>query len=502
LLETTGLVHLSGHRSDLNLDEITIFDPDMGMLSRGTVVFLAVENPSSTELAARVAADRGAAGIVIGPRTTASQRQAIGELGLVVFQRSTGLNWVETIDAVRRAAIAADNSPTTNLGVADGDLLGLADALADVLGGPIVLEDSRFNVLAYSTYSGSFDHGRDLTILGRRTPKEWVDHLSDDGTLSVLVSSDEVVEVRDGPRAARRRLVSGLRSGGEFLGLLWVAEGEKPLPPDAAHLMKEAAILAAAHIIHHQLHMRERESSRASLVKGLLEGTTVPQSTVEQLGLQVGSRYAVIGLRETDDGHIAGKHARLVEAVNTYCQAYRWSAASCGVGGAVYVIVSMPKSGTNDPHMRLVDGLGQGLLETCERALDRKVLVAISELSSRLTSAPTLRKQVDRCLELSFDGVSLTGVVTFQGLRSRIALGRAAQAVREDPMLLFPELEILKTIDRDDGTNYVDTLGAFLMSLGNMRTAAEKLGVHITTLRYRMLYGLLLRDGGEESAEV
>jgi sugar diacid utilization regulator len=248
----------------------------------------------------------------------------------------------------------------------------------------------------------------------------------------------------------------------------------------------------------------------------LLEATAVPQSTVEQLGLQMGSHYAVIGLRELGDGHYAGKHARLVEAVNTYCLAYRWSAASCGVGGAVYVIVSVPKSGTNDPHMRLVDGLGQGLLETCERALNSKVLVAISELSSRLTSAPTLMKQVDRCLELSLGGVSPTGVVTFQGLRSGIALGRAAQAVWEDPMLRFPELEILQTIDLDDGTNYVDTLGAFLMSLGNMRTAAEKLGVHITTLRYRlgrihqiagidvqdadtrMLYGLLLRDGGGE----
>jgi sugar diacid utilization regulator len=125
-------------------------------------------------------------------------------------------------------------------------------------------------------------------------------------------------------------------------------------------------------------------------------------------------------------------------------------------------------------------------------------------------------KQVDRCLEFSLGAEDPTGVVTFDGCRSAIALGCAAQAIREDPMLRFPELEILRKSDSDEGTNYVDTLGASLMSLGNMRAAAEKMGVHITTLHYRLgrihqsagtdtqgsdtrlLYGLLLRDGGGE----
>lgn len=513
IFHAAGLTYLGGYRPDLRLDEIAIYDPESTDLLTGSLVLLAIEDPMNAESAARTAVAQGAAGVVIGSWTPQDHRRSIQELGVVVLERPPELNWLQTVTALRVASSEVPDVDSVKVGVTDGDLLALAETLADVLGGPIVIEDARFNVLAYSTYAGSFDHGRDSTILGRRTPQEWVDHLSADGTLQVLAGSDSVVEIMDGPRGARRRLVSGLRAEGEFLGLLWLAEGDNPLRPDADRLLMEAAVLTAAHVIHYQSHMRERATSHGFVVKSLLDGSRVSQSAVEQLGLKPSSRHAVLGLRLRQASDVGPRTtARLIDTVTTYCQAYRWAAASCGIGNAVYVIADLPKAGTTtDSYLRLVEGLGQGLLETCEHAFGGQVIVAVSDASPRLNAMPGLMVQVDRSLDHCSEQPGAGGVVTFHESRNGIALRLAADAVRADPILRFPELDVLREMDRDEGTDYVRTLKSYLHSLGNARVAAEALGIHLTTLRYRLsriehiagidigdadtrqLYGLLLR---------
>lgn len=61
------------------------------------------------------------------------------------------------------------------------DLFALADALAAMVGGPVVIDDPYLRVLAYSAVDGSVDHVRRGSILGRGLPEVWRSRLEDLG---------------------------------------------------------------------------------------------------------------------------------------------------------------------------------------------------------------------------------------------------------------------------------------------------------------------------------
>ena len=43
--------------------------------------------------------------------------------------------------------------------------------------------------------------------------------------LARLRHAEDIILIEHGPLAARRRLITSVRSGGELIGIIWVAEG-------------------------------------------------------------------------------------------------------------------------------------------------------------------------------------------------------------------------------------------------------------------------------------
>ncbi|WP_197377521.1 PucR family transcriptional regulator [Mycolicibacterium baixiangningiae] len=447
------------------------------------------------------AVHRGARALVTDPLPDAVLqriRPVAERTGLCLLERSGDLPWLVLSDMIRDLIQHAEADRIRGSGVALEDLAGLAESLAEMLGGPVIIEDAKFRVLSYSSSTDQVDRGRDIAILGRRIPDGWLGHLESLGVIDRLLGTDEIVTVDDGPFEARRRLLCSIRAERFLLGILWVAEGETPLPPDIHDRMAAAARTAAPFLLRHQEAGFQRRATQNRQMRLLLDQGTIPQSTAEEYGLSPADRYTVLGLRASPDALLTNlDRNRTVESVGMYCQSYRWRAATTTIGHTVYCVLAHDRE-TSDG--RLSD-FASAVGEHVRRALlGRGVQVSLSRTVRGLQEIPTARRQVDEVLETCPAADPLT-VITFDDALSRIALSRVGQFLKSNA-IDYPKLDRLRAEDEASGSEYTATLSAYLSAFGNVVAAARRLNVHVTTLRYRLkrihaISGLDLDDPAE-----
>jgi hypothetical protein len=487
VLERVGgsVVEVVGPAAELKVSGVVLHEPGFGDVGPHTLAVV-LRAPDGTVAASGLAAvEDGATMVVVPPDTGASDVAALASAGAVVLRRGPATDLVQLVDTCRAAVATWTRNQLADRGHARGDLSAFIEGVAALLGGPIILEDANLNVLAYSAHGGHFDHGRDSTILGGRTPDEWVEFLESDGALDHLRSSGAALEVSGGPRNARRRLVVGLRDQHGFLGLLWLAEDQVKLGARERAMLERVAAPAASQVRDFHAQVRAQASAHSSTVRRLLEGELVSRSMVEAAGLRASGRYELIGIRPQDGaGTIAADRARLVDAVEIYCRAYRWDAATCLVGETCFVVVGsdVDAGDGSSPALKLA----RGLADNCRRAIGREVVVVVSDATESRSGLPGLTAQVEDCIELALRDPRLPRLLVFRDRAERLAVHRAAVHLAVDPSLPERGLAALDALDTGSEGHYRRTLVAYLRHLGNVSRAAADLGVHVTTLRYRL----------------
>jgi len=455
------------------------------------IVLLAHTKPDNIDTligTVEFAANRGAIGVVTGPLAASDLLQLrvhAQRLGIAVFQRIAQMPWSALDDLLWdlfRNAQAEDFVESSAEGI--DDLTSLSDALAEMLGGPVIVEDAKFRLLSYSSFTNHIDRGRDLAILGRRIPDEWLQHLESIGALDTLLNTDDVVEVDKGPFQAKRRLLCAIRAERFLLGFLWVAEGGAQLPADVRERMAVASRVAAPHLLRHQEESYELRSGQRRILRRLLESGKISRSAAEDLGIFPAETYTLMALRCVDEVALSNMdHNRATQSVSMYCQSYRWSAATCTLGNTIYCLVAHKK---DLQHERLAD-LGSSLSDITQKSLlGRNLNVAVSDRTELLNEIPSLREQADRILEVSLVWPSTGNEVTrYEQAYPRIVLSQVIAKMKLDGVV-YPKLEVLRHEDVSRGSDYIETLRVYLSKFGDVVAAAAKLQLHVTSLRYRL----------------
>jgi hypothetical protein len=448
-----------------------------------------------------LSAARGASAVVVDscPKDVlAGLRAQAAEAGICLLQRNADVPWLTLADLIRDLIRHAEAEGIRGSGVALDDLAGLAESLAQMLGGPVIIEDTKFRLLSYSSSSHQVDPGRDAAILGRRIPDDWLSHLQSLGAIDTLVGSDQVVTVDDGPFHARRRLLCSIRAERFLLGILWVAEGDAPLPDDVRDRMTVAARTAAPFLLRHEEAGFRRRSAQDRQMRELLDRGDMSRPVAEEQGLSPASGFTVVGLRLAPDATLTDlDRNRLVESVGMFCLSYRRRAAGTTIGHTVYFVLA---HGEDTDHSRMVE-FASSMAEHVGRALlGRKVHIALSRGVNDLRDIPDARRQADQVLEI-FAETTTSAVVSFDDAYPRIALSAVGRFI-DQTRIEYPKLEVLRACDRSGGSDYTTTLGAYLSAFGNVLAAAQSLNIHVTTLRYRLrrieaISGLDLEDPAE-----
>jgi len=431
-------------------------------------------------------------------------REAAADAGITLLLAPPALSWGQLYTLLLTAGSAATPSVPRQVTEAPlGDLFALANAIAGAVGGATTIEDATNRVLAYSNLDHPIDPGRRETILGRQVPAGWIQRLHDAGVFRRLWQTDEVVRISDFSDADAEylpRIAVAVRAGGELLGSVWVIEGGSPLGDEAERTLRDAADIAALHLLRHRAATDVDRQRRADALIALLEGNDRGDLATTVLGIAADRPTAVVafdvGEAEGSAGAVVAAQ-RVADLAAVYCESYRRQAVCAASRDRVYVLV--PVDAALDPAPAVT--LAEAVVERAGRALRLKLRAGIGTPVPTLDAVARARREADEVLEV-LRTLPDRHVATIGGLRSKVILHRLRELAARDRDLAEGRVAALAEQDDAKGTAWIQTLRAYFDAFGDMATAAAMVNVHPNTFRYRLrriteVFGLDLDDPDE-----
>jgi PucR family transcriptional regulator, purine catabolism regulatory protein len=173
---------------------------------------------------------------------------------------------IERAEQIHQALMRAASREST--------LHDLARILGPLIGRSVTFEDPRGKLLASCSIDEREDVVRKETLALAQTPSAMLQALETSGLARRLRGSEKPIRVPAMPEIGlAARLACPIRLGAEFVGAVWIIEGEHPLSELDHRAAEYAALVAAIHIAH----QRELAALEASLgyasVLSLLEST-------------------------------------------------------------------------------------------------------------------------------------------------------------------------------------------------------------------------------------
>lgn len=473
-------------------------------------------------------ADRGVTGLVIraplarDPAVTSSASRR----GLALVGLAANASWAHVIQLLRDIL---DRSLTGDSALGD-DLFALADAAARRTEAAVTIEDAHHRVLAYSARSQGADATRVSTIVGRRVPPAVVRELRARGVFRRMTRSADPFFLPAGttPELGGRYVVP-VRAGGEWLGSIWCALDAPP--PDAVVAdLRTMASAVALHLLDRRAqsdlsrrvwldHLRQAllepsAEARAWLPPGpwrvvLLTGRPEAGQPSGQFGSDAGNDSATGELAatigsspdDTVEDEAAGLGGDLPDAgdravADVWAIALRrrgWQQpAVVEVAARAFAVVIDSPEGARAGRGSSHPG-GWAWLRALVEQLAGQGAPISAVAGSRVASVEDLPRSRREALDVadlpgSGDGGAANRgrsapVASADDLWAPLTIARATRALRDEPVL-----GPLATLIGDDPAVVSDrhTLAAFLADYGATGRAADTLGIHVNTLRYRM----------------
>lgn len=488
---------------EIPVGEAVIYDPaDPPTLERGAVILgvgIAADTADVSDIVKKAGvADAAAIVLKLDGGPSIELLDACEQARLALLRIPFEMSWGQAHSLWRTAVTGASAGEPTTTEFPLGDLFALANAVAAMVGGPVTIEDRYSRVLAYSSQDQA-DEPRRQTILGRRVPEEWRDRLEEAGVFRRLWAG-EVVRYQAAPGVdLRPRLAIAVRAGETILGSIWVAEGERPLDDLAEGAVREAARIAALHLLRHRAADDLDRNQRGELLRAILEGRGSLRALAHQLAVTANGTFAVIAFEPqvVDEVEGALERERTLDLVALYGEAFRQRSASVQLGRTIYVLLPGPDPARPE---RLVE-LARDISGRARESLNAELRAGVGSIVPHLRDVPRSRREADDVLRALTSGDG-PDVADFEGARVRISLLELEDYLSERPELRSRRLDTLREHDRAYGTDYIPTLRAYLDSFGDIPRAARCANVHSNTFRYRLrrlveLSGIDLDDPDE-----
>jgi hypothetical protein len=404
--------------------------------------------------------------------------------GVATLVLDPGADWGQLSTLIRTAL--AGVGPQEGLSMFD-----LADAVAGLCQGPVVIHDAQWQLLAYSG-DQPLEQTRSETILGRRAPREFVALLTETGVVARLQAGEAVHVAAGTIEGLSERWAVGVRVGADYLGSIWL------LPPAAdpdvvRESMLRASEVAALPFLRHASTSRAHDEAFA----GLLTGGTASRAVAERLGVAADTGFVLAGLRPlaSDGAERLADARRLQGHVQTYFDAYRSTASVAAVGDTVYLLIPSPDLDARGRAVRLLTDLHTRL----SRLVPHRALLS-GRFNALVETAPT-RSVVDELLSLS-ERRGWSSLTDSEQVQASWRLEQFREVALAHPGLLQGPVMKVVEYDHSQGGDLLPTLRAWFQSVGDARRTADSLGLHVNTVRYRLrrveeIAGISLDDPDE-----
>ncbi|WP_033294523.1 helix-turn-helix domain-containing protein [Amycolatopsis jejuensis] len=480
----------------VGVSDVAMYDPDdVSGLSPGTIALgVGIRGPADLAAALYELGRAGVAALCVklGGGLDERSRQAAKAAGVAVLAVPRGASWLH-LAVLMRSLLFVRTKPGEDPAGTDGNsLFAIADTATDLIGGPVTIEDESLRVLAFSVTQGEIDVGRRETILGRRVPERWVSLLREQDILHRVYSSrDPIYFEIDGMRP---RVACAIRAGDDLLGSMWaVVSG--PVGDAQLRQFREAAAVAALHLLRDQAMSRATRRAHATALIALLFGRGGEVEAAERFGL-AGKRLRVLAIEPADRNGRERSVERHWSALELFLASYRVAGAVAGSGRMLYAVVAVDEDDTAS--LRRTRELATNYASMGGRKAT--VRIGIGGAAGVHDAERSRREAEDSLRVLTHDGHRGL-VAAIDDVRPVAVLHRVLDSLGPDDLDCLP-LRRLEQHDTEHQTAYLETLSTLLIARGDITVAAERLHIHANTVRYRLrklqeMFGLDL-DGVDE----
>lgn len=432
-------------------------------------VLLAVGARSVKEAVRWAVAAKAAAVLV---RDAEDKTAFVGEgESLAVLVVDAAVSWSELAAVVYGLVLEGRE---TESGRGPTDLFAVADHLAEAVCGAVTIEDQLGRLLAYSRGQRHADPARSATILNRQESAAVRRVFEQRGVLAHLELRDEPLFVDPDPdHGLTGRMVVAVRAGRELLGAVWVA-CPAPLDGDRLTALADGARTVALHLLRSRASADLERQVESDWVTKLLDGDPDAEALIARLGLPLAPlRVIAVHTRiGTQD------HAGLLLAFEAVTTGFGWSRPGRSALAASTVYTVLPAEDVGVARL-WVNGLVAALPP------EARVLAGISAVATA-AELPAARREAEECLALHEAGRAAGPPPAYDESWDEVVLRRLRIAARAGRIPVRGPVATLRHHDAAHNTPYATTLRAWLDAQGDLARAAEQLGVHENTVRYRL----------------
>jgi hypothetical protein len=476
--------------TDVRLADLVLYDPLVRpVLHAGDLILAIGVSPQTSDavdlLKWGAASGAGAGVFKMDAPCPERLRLAAEEFGIAVLVIPPEMAWDQFYALSRRLLDTAADWPNQPSPLPLGDVFALADAIATMVGGPVIVDNPRMQVIAYSNVGGPIDDLRRQSILARSAPDEVMRRLVDEGVIRSIMQSPGAVRLPEWA-GTRPRWGVAIRAGKEILGLIFVAEGDRELGPETEGLLVDASRIAALHLLHLRSSDDIERRMRADLLRGVLEDRGSAELLASQLRIDSVGSFSILAVQpsspwsETDEGPL--RAGRLRDLVSLQGEAIWKHSVAVPTGETTYVL--LPGAEVL-PATRLVR-LAQELVERVQQALGLSVLVGLGTTVTHLGQLARSRREADQVLHLLRTQLRDRSIAAFDDVRPHAFLLELQNLSSVREHIEHGKVAALRAHDSAHGSQYIDTLRAYLQSLGDVALASRAVHVHPNTLRYRL----------------
>ncbi|MFJ6728079.1 PucR family transcriptional regulator [Streptomyces sp. NPDC091281] len=357
------------------------------------------------------------------------------------------------------------------------ELFVLCDAVAAVVGGSVAVEDLDRRVLAYSTLPDQLiDDLRREGILNRRVP----DEPRQLRQYRAVLDAPGVIRLPPLADGELPRVAVAVRAGEIPLGTVWAIEGAGGVDAAGERALLDGARLAALHMLRHRSAAELDLHARQEALSGALAGGGFAAGARFHLGLSDQPRFTLLGLAHPRDaGREPPPAIQLGVSAVGHFAAVHPEAAVATLGRTVYVL--LPELSAS-----AVRRLAEQAVTALARPRGSALRCAVSRGDVDPGQLPALRTEVDDILRVITTDPAARPVAALEDAHARVLLAHLGDTLAREPRLRHPAITAMLDHDRRQQTAYAASVLAWLDAVGNIAQAAESLGCHPNTLKYRL----------------
>ena len=362
----------------------------------------------------------------------------------------------------------------------DDSLFAVADALASLCGGAVVVHDPAWQLIAYSGGEAS-DQVRTDTLLGRRAPMGTLDRLRETGVVDRLLKGELIHLADDEIPGMAERYAAAVLVSGQLFGTIWVTPSAGADEAAAFTGLRRAVDVAALALLRHAALATSASDHHDHAFAALLNGMHTERLVAERLKVDPAHGFVMAGLRPlaVDPTERAATARRLVSLARNYCDAYRVMAAAAQADDGAFLLFPCARPEDREVVLRVVTDLHGRL----QRSAPHRAM--ISGTYAQLADTGATRSVVDELLDLS-ERRGWSGLTDSDEVQASWRLAKFREVALAHPALLEGPGMRLVQHDQEHGGDLLVTLREYFAAVGDIRLAASRLGLHYNTVRYRI----------------